>query len=732
MINDNKGYIYIRIHESYDKYDVCKLGKTNNILERDTTYTTGEIKRGRFLLVFEICDIYNTIDSVEKLLHKEFVSYNFVIDGGREFYNKEIIDKIEPFFNEMNILYRKLSDDEIEELVRCDRKNTALIAIEETVEEKQEAIEYYYTPRDYQEIIIQKSVDYFANNDKGILVLMCGVGKTLISLWISQRLNSSTILIGVPNITLLGQWENTIKVLFGTIPYLIVSNNIKSDDIVQFLENHRNNCIVITTYHSSGKILKAVEKIKYVFSMKINDEVHHLATSNLEVNPEKKKFANMLSIPFTKQISLTATIKNLENINNINPDNIIVSNNDIAYFGDIIDRKCLLEAINENIVCDYQIQTIITDEEQMDIHLRTFNIEIENHKRLFLSAYLSLKSIRTVNSQRLLIYSNSRENSRQIIIYIKELLKNNYFPELKRIYCSEYDSSMKEPKRKEILDNFKREEKGIISCVYCLGEGWDFPLLDGVVFAENMSSDIRIVQSALRASRKNIEKPGKISKIILPIYKDNGNLFDDENSPDFRKVREIIYRMGLEDETIIQKITVVKINIQKHEFYNNNRTTENIGETFGEYDDKLTEKLKMRTISRVALDITYEKARKIIGGKNIKNKEEYYALCDKDCRLSKEPDVIFKGKFTNWIDYLSIERVYYDLDTCKNKICEYLKLYPELKVYYPFDLNTICYELCKIDPLFPPLNLWVDYYDVENLSCLIHVKITKKKVRNIV
>jgi ERCC4-related helicase len=36
-----------------------------------------------------------------------------------------------------------------------------------------------------------------------------------------------------------------------------------------------------------------------------------------------------------------------------------------------------------------------------------------------------------------------------------------------------------------------------------LGEGYDNPLINGVVFAENMSSNIRIVQSALRASRKN-------------------------------------------------------------------------------------------------------------------------------------------------------------------------------------------------------------------------------------
>ena len=35
-----KGYIYVRNHEAYDKYDLCKIGKTENIPKRDTTYVT--------------------------------------------------------------------------------------------------------------------------------------------------------------------------------------------------------------------------------------------------------------------------------------------------------------------------------------------------------------------------------------------------------------------------------------------------------------------------------------------------------------------------------------------------------------------------------------------------------------------------------------------------------------------------------------------------------------------
>ena len=48
-----KGYIYLRNHESYHKYEAYKLGKTKNIPNRNNGYVTNEILRGNFEAVFE-------------------------------------------------------------------------------------------------------------------------------------------------------------------------------------------------------------------------------------------------------------------------------------------------------------------------------------------------------------------------------------------------------------------------------------------------------------------------------------------------------------------------------------------------------------------------------------------------------------------------------------------------------------------------------------------------------
>jgi predicted helicase len=79
----------------------------------------------------------------------------------------------------------------------------------------------------------------------------------------------------------------------------------------------------------------------------------------------------------------------------------------------------------------------------------------------------------------------------------------------------------------------------------------DFKVLDCVIIAEKMTSTIRIIQSLLRANRKNEDEPDKKSKIILPIsYKD----FQDKKSSEFGKIMNVIQKMSYEDERITQKI----------------------------------------------------------------------------------------------------------------------------------------------------------------------------------
>ena len=193
----NIGYIYVRNHESYNIYNVCKMGKTTNIPERDTQYATGEIKRGYFEEVFEVP--IKKMDIIERLLQNSFYELNIKYDGGIEFYNKKIITFIEPYLIKLKIKYKKLSKQEISDLLRLNRvkKTIKKINIQSLIlilKNKQ----YIWNERNYQTSIINFSKDELLSKNKIYIELPTGGGKTFIVYNLLKFLKSDFIIIVSP------------------------------------------------------------------------------------------------------------------------------------------------------------------------------------------------------------------------------------------------------------------------------------------------------------------------------------------------------------------------------------------------------------------------------------------------------------------------------------------------------------------------------------------------------
>ncbi len=697
-----------------------KIGSTKYIIPRMKVYQTGYPDIVPLECYYKIrCENYNCYD-IDDMIKQYFNNYRLInkdSKGGTEWYdaNKVTLEVLEEFFIFNNINFEKFNGDNIKnEICKKITEKDSKKIYHENINKNIIKLNKFKKPYDYQIDIINKTIKYFKENNKGILVEPCGIGKSLISCWIGKELNAQSILLGVPSLSLMKQWILTLKEIYPDYQYKIISceeNNTQITDIVKFINKYPSKCIIITTYMSSYKVLNACNN--FLFDYIILDECHHLTTFNMDkFDKDSKMFVQILKIKSNKQLALTATLKDIDN------NNDIISNNNIDFFGEIIDRRCLYWAIEKKILCDYNVQTIVIDNHDELLSLECFNIETEKEKRLFTAAYSALKNMNDGFSKHLLIYTNTTDNANKTIQYVNELIDNHYFDI--KVYASKYDSTMSLEEQTVVMNTFLNSEYGILSSVYCLSEGWDCPQLYGQVFAENMSSNIRIVQSALRAGRKYKNDPNKKFNIIIPVLNDI-NLINNDNE-DFQKIKEIIYQMGQEDETVSQKIIVSRINCTKQT--NNKLILTNIKD-FGEFDEELTKRIKLETKSRIQLGITYEKAKKIIKINNINTKDSYYRLCEIDNRLPLKPDDTFKSTFKNWIDYLSIQRKYYDLDNCKQKIIYYLSLYPNLKEHY-LNLLIICNELCKLDSLFPPADLWVDYYNIKDLQSIIIINNNKK------
>jgi len=106
----NTGYIYVRTHISYNKYNVYKLGKTTNLIERNSTYKTNEVECGFFELVIKVQK--QQLDIIERLLQNHFtpLGFHYYLDSGTDFFNKDIISLIIPYLKTLNLQFTILSN----------------------------------------------------------------------------------------------------------------------------------------------------------------------------------------------------------------------------------------------------------------------------------------------------------------------------------------------------------------------------------------------------------------------------------------------------------------------------------------------------------------------------------------------------------------------------------------------------------------------------------------------
>ena len=193
-------------------------------------------------------------------------------------------------------------------------------------------------PRPHQKEAIEKSIEYFEEHDRGILSMCCGSGKTLTSLWISQRLKAKRILVLVPTLNLESQilktWMEEIRAL--QLPHHVIAigsdktigkehdilSTTNQDELNQFLDSH-NYSVVISTYKSNHLISNTGKE----FDFAIYDEAHETA------GKQDKDAALLLlddECKIIKRLFVTATPKNIKSKKGKDE---VVSMNDVELYG---------------------------------------------------------------------------------------------------------------------------------------------------------------------------------------------------------------------------------------------------------------------------------------------------------------------------------------------------------------------------------------------------------------
>jgi superfamily II DNA or RNA helicase len=431
------------------------------------------------------------------------------------------------------------------------------------------------SPRSHQIEAIKNASKYYSKNSRGKLILPCGAGKTITSLWISEILNSQLILIALPSLALVRQFKNEWKKytnfefdyvcvcsdedvdqdedIIKTKSYEVDIRTTNQPEIVlDFISKKVGKKIIFSTYQSVDKVVKAVKNSDIVFDLAIFDEAHRTAgvrktdikkTNYTIIHDDNEiKIKNRLYMTATPRVASTNAKTRAEK----DDDVYLYCMDDENLYGKEFFRMSFAQAIEAGILVDYRIVAVGVEKQEISEYLNQRRLKLPNYSLDDIANNYALEHIMDKYNLKHAITFHTRvkyaENFKKIHKEISD--KTNSF-----VVSGEDSTSV----RNQILNSFKRSNRAVISNARCLTEGVDIPTIDMVFFCDPKNSKVDIVQAAGRALRKAEGKT--LGYIIIPIYHSNKDgvekVIDDSS---FKRLTEVIKAISDHDDRLQEEI----------------------------------------------------------------------------------------------------------------------------------------------------------------------------------
>ena len=437
-------------------------------------------------------------------------------------------------------------------------------------------------PRPHQRKAIDNAKSHFLTkkNSRGKLIMPCATGKSLAAFWIAQALDSKKVIVAVPSLSLVKQslndwtkeymangvipeWlcicsdESTGKVNsdeFDTDTYdLGIPTTTDKSEIIKFLRRRtKSPKIIFTTYQSSPRLAAAAKASKTQFDLCIFDEAHKT------VGVQGKTFSTLLfdkEIKIKQRMFMTATERVLRGKNDE-----VSSMDDPEIYGDYIYVMTFKDAINENIISDYKIVTMLISNSEVDrlvdenYFLTTDLKKLDESSAQYLASGIALKkSFRKYKLKHAISFHRSIYLAKQFQKQQDDLnTVHSLKPKVENLHISSKKSS---GERTELIKEFTELDRSLLTNARCLTEGVDVPAIDCVMFVDPKQSTVDIVQAAGRALRKYPSK--KYGYILLPIVVPDGVDFETfSETTAFKKIISIIASLSSQDERISEEYKI--------------------------------------------------------------------------------------------------------------------------------------------------------------------------------
>jgi predicted helicase len=447
-------------------------------------------------------------------------------------------------------------------------------------------------PREHQREAIRDVVKGFTKSNRSQLIMACGTGKTLTSLFIKEKLDAERVLVLVPSLSLLKQtmqvWRVNAKVPFDALPVcsdetvgrseedaavahtseLGVPVTTDPSEIAAFLRRRSGPHVVFSTYQSSPQIAAAFALGRVpAFDLVVADEAHRVA------GLESSDFATVLDLKAIKaqrRLFMTATpryftgrvLKAAQDA-----DLEVASMDDETKFGTVFHRLTFGEAIKRDLLTDYQVAVVGVDNDTYGKWAEKGILVTRDGKKITdartLAGQIGLaKAMRKYDLHRTISFHSRVARAREFAAEMPEVIA--WMPARQRpkgalwsSYASGEMTAGERHVRLQYLSRLGDGERGLLTNARCLSEGVDVPTLDGVAFIDPQQSEVDIVQAVGWAIRKSADK--NVGTIVIPVFIDTNE--DPEIALDdsaFKPVWDVIKAMRAHDDELGRELDSIR------------------------------------------------------------------------------------------------------------------------------------------------------------------------------
>ena len=444
-------------------------------------------------------------------------------------------------------------------------------------------------PRDYQIEALDAICGTLETHDRATAVMACGTGKTLLALWVTERLNPKTVLVLVPSLTLLQQtldewsrnnsWGRSFSYLCVCSDPSVAQGNsndsielhamdvefsVDTDPIQvrRFLERDSHYVkVVFCTYQSSNVVIEGSNGL-HPFDIAIFDEAHKTT------GPKDGLFARCLSdvnIKISKRLFLTATPRHYDiRHRDKEGDFKVVSMDDEKVYGPRGYTLTFGEAAKRGIICDYKVVISLVDGQEISQFALDHGITLVDGDLIgakWVANQIAIeRAIQKTGSVRAITF-HSRVSSAAAFSSDTSRGVKQFLTEFSTFHVS---GSQKSSERKQLIKAFRDAPKAIITNARCLTEGIDIPAVDLVAFIDPRQSRVDIAQATGRAMRKPHGSQKTTGYIVVPLFVDrrsNQTVEEALDASNFSEVNSVLNAMKEQDEDLAQ--IIVEINESK-------------------------------------------------------------------------------------------------------------------------------------------------------------------------